>query len=560
MATDGCWVQFYDGKEEAGGTIRFDGPSQVADMNDYVMSTGEKAGDEPDSLVTGSRTWIQVFNDDGFEGKTAYFYPNQKIDSLDDYGVGGKIDSFKLYDAQPASFPPPSTNNWANEINGGPVSSLTINNIFRTALGAALCLIPKVGGALKTIVYGLWPDPRASKEQAWACFQNYISQVVGTVYRQIIASGLSAKLTGLYNLTENYINAAPEQRESAFGQLLGDLVAQEEFFISLTSPQTSLSFFLPYGSLMLLTLREEVLFYEEIYGVPPSPEKYDELVGKLQARIERYQQAVADARASLLTQRASMVTLLDDGSVTQDRWIPIDAYSGWRGTEEYGGGSKERAQYAANQRIEQVTNALAYSLDLNLAMTQLWTWTNPETAGPIHAPWLVYQDGPYGTYQSSTAFSAIADAQSRITGIVVKAGSLIDSIEVQIDGVSTGMHGGDGGGRFSMELSAGETIVSASGYASGLINQLGFTSSTGQNFMAGTRDGTNGTTGVFTSTAPDGSTNGSLVGIRGYAVAGSGSNSNVKVLTFCWYCELPTPTEPIENLEQVADLLRRQIG
>lgn len=557
MATDGCWVQFYDGKNESGGTIRFDGPMNVANMNDYIFSTGEQAGDEPDSLITGSRTWIQVYNDKDYEGKTAYFYPNQKIDSLDDYGVGGKIDSFKLYDVQPASFPPPSTTNWANELDGGPVSSLTINNLFRTALGAALCLVPKVGGALKTIVYGLWPDPRANKEQAWACFQNYISQVVGTVYRQIITSSLSAKLTGLYNLTELYIQADPEQITGAFTSLKGDLVIQESYFINLSSPQTSLSFFLPFGSLMLLTLREEILFYEQIYGVPPTPEKRAELTATLQAKIAQYQKAVADARSLLLAQRAAMITLLDDGSISQDRWIPIDAYSGWRGTEEYGGGSKDRAQYTANQRIEQVTNELAYSLDLNLAPTQLWSWTDPEVTTPIKAPWLVYQSGPFGTYQSSTAFSAMTDADSRITGLVVKAGTLIDSVEVKIDGSSTGTYGGSGGSRFDMELAADETIVSATGYASGLINELGFTSSKGQNFLAGSRDGTNGSTGVFTSQAPEGTENGRLVGIRGYAVNGSGSNANVKVLTFCWYCELPTPTQPISDPSGIPGLARR---
>jgi len=557
MATDGCWVQFYDGKNEGGGTIRFDGPLNVGDMNNYVFSTGEKAGDEPDSLITGSRTWIQLFTDKDFKGKTAYFYPNQKIDSLDDYGMGGKADSFKIFDSQPASFPPPSTTNWVSELDGGPMSSLTVNNLLRTSIGTALSLIPEVGTSLKTLVYGLWPDQQENKEQTWACLQNYISQVVGTVYRQIITSSLSAKLTGLYSLSELYVSAEPEQRRSAFSQLLGDLVAQQPYFIDLSSPQTSLSFFAPFGSLMLLTMREEVLFYEQIYGVPPSPEKRAELIGQLQAKIEQYQQAVSVARARLLAQRATMVTLLDDGSISQDRWIPIDSYSGWRGVEEFGGGSNSRAQYAANERIEQVTNALAYSLDLNLASTQLWTWTNPDVTTPMRAPWLVYQDGPYGKYQSSAAFSALADGQSRITGVIVRSGSLIDGVEVEIDGASTGYNGGDGGTRFAIELAAGETIVSANGFSSGLINELGFTSSAGQSFLAGTLGGTNGATGEFISQPPAGSENGRLQGLRGYAVSGTGSNCNVKVLTFCWYCELPTPTQPISDASEVLGLMQR---
>lgn len=44
MATDGCWVQFYDGEKMSGGTKRFDGPLEVSDLNDYIFSTGEKGG------------------------------------------------------------------------------------------------------------------------------------------------------------------------------------------------------------------------------------------------------------------------------------------------------------------------------------------------------------------------------------------------------------------------------------------------------------------------------------------------------------------------------------
>lgn len=545
MATDGCWVQFYDGENQTGGTLRFDGPINVTDMNDYVFSTGEKGGDEPDSLVLGSRAWIEVFKDDDYGGSSAYFYPNQKIDSLDDYGVGGKIDSFKLFDAQPDWFPPPSTVNWVTESNDGPVSSQDINNFFRTALGSALMLIPKVGGALKTLLYGLWPDPHNNKEQAWASFQNYISQVVGNIYQQIISTGLSDKLSGLYNLTKAYADAPQERRESTFAALLADLQVQEPFFIDLKSPKNTLSFFLPFGSLMLITLREQILFYEDIYGAPLQPDERARLVGELQAKIELYQTAVNDARNALLTQRAAMVTILDEGSITSDVWVPIDTYSGWRGVQEFGGGSRSRAQYAADQHKEYECNLLAINLDQNIAQTQLWAWTNPDNTTPIEAPWLIYLHGPFGHYQDATAFSEVADAGSAITRIVVKAGSLIDSLEVYINGVSTGVNGGTGGEPYALSVSGDQTFVAANGYSSGLINQLGFTSSTGESFLAGSLNGTNGSTGFFSSSAPVGSVDGKLVGLSGYAVSGSASTSNLKVLTFHWFCRLPLPAEPI---------------
>ena len=181
------------------------------------------------------------------------------------------------------------------------------------------------------------------------------------------------------------------------------------------------------------TMREQILFYQDIYGTPLDPKERQKLVDALQAKIDAYQSAVNTARSQLLSQRAAMVTILDESSITSDMWVPIDTYSGWRGTQEFGGGSKDRAQQAANEHAETETNALAYSLDQNIAQTQLWSWMNPDNTTPIQAPSLVYLDGPYGSYQSSTAFSAVAGAGSSITRVVVMAarpGRVIEEISI----------------------------------------------------------------------------------------------------------------------------------
>lgn len=541
MPTDGCWIQFYDGEAETGGTYRFDGPTDVNKLDNFTFSTGEKGGNEPDSLVMGSRAWVQVFNDNDYGGKTAYFYPNQKIDSLDVYGVGGKIDSFKLYDHQPPEFPPPSTTNWAIEVDDATVSALSINNIFRTSLGAALLLVPVVGKSLKALLDGLWPEPKLNKEQAWACFQNYISQVVGTVYQQIISTELREDLEGLYNLTVAYVNASPETRNNSFSALLSTLTFLEPRFLDLKSPKNTLSFFLPFGSLMLVTLREQILFYEEIYGAPLSPDERTSLIEALQEKIEIYQAAINDARNAILTQRKTMVSLLDGSTITSQTWYAIDSYSGWR---QYAN-SNSQAQYIADQHVESVINSLTWSLDQNIAQAQLWSWMNPDNLTPIQAPSVIYLDGPHGSYQESTEFSAVSIAGSEITKVTVMAGTLIDSVEVFIDGVSTGVNGGSGGGPSTIDLSPGETIVSASIYSGGLVNILGFTSSNGQSFLVGSFDGTNGIPEyIITAKSPEGTSDCRLVGLSGYVKSGSGPTSNVKVLTFHWYCTLPLPKKP----------------
>jgi hypothetical protein len=540
MSKDGCWVQFYDGKDETQGTLRFDGPKDVADLNDYQFSTGEKGGNEPDSMVTGSRAWIQVYKDTNYGGKTAYFYPNQKIDSLSDYDLGGKIDSFKLYDSQPAFFPQPTTVTWAIEDNEGVVSSSTVNNLLRTTLGSALMLVPEVGSAMKTMLYGLWPEQKVSQEQAWASLQNYMSQVIGTIYNQIAVASLNNKLQGLYNVTRDYVDAPAERRGSAFGGLLTDLRQMEPSFINVESPQTYLSFFIPFGSLMLLTLREQIIFYTDIYGAPAAPEERQKLIGELQDKILQYQTSINKARSDLLIKRPTMLKLIDESSVTTHMWTSIDTYSGWRGTTFIGTAAKTNAKYEADQRAESATNALAWHLDQNIAIAQLWSWTNPDNITPIRAPEVVYLDGPYGSYQNGTAFSTVAAAGSRITQIDVSAGVLIDAIEVSIDGVSTGRHGGTGGApSYSIHLEPAEFVTVANGQATGLINQLGFTVSNGATFQAGSD-----AHAPFSSKSPDGTTECLLVGLSGLSLNGTTTNSqscNVKVLTFHWHCRLPLP-------------------
>ncbi len=545
MSTDGCWVQFYDGEEERGGTLRFDGPIDVAILNNYILSTGEKAGNEPDSLVTGSRTWIQVFTKENYGGSTAYFYPNQKIDSLDKYGVGGKIDSFKLYDNQPVFFPQPSTVNWVVESSQGIVSSSTVNNVFRTTIGSALLLVPEVGSAMRSMLYGLWPIQEINQNQAWASFQNYISQVVGTIYNQIIVTSLSNKLQGLYNVTRAYVDAPPERRASAFGGLLTDLQQQEPSFINGDSPQACLSFFIPFGSLMLFTLREQIIFYSDIYGKPASSEERQKLIDILQATIIRYQGLINKARFDLVSKRPTMIEIVDKSSITESQWESIDTYSGWRGTRTYGTGARTDAQYEADQHAELVTNALAWQLDQNIAIAQLWSWTNPDNMMPVHAPQVVYLDGPYGKYKQGTSFSAVANASSRITQIVVMAGDEIDAVEVFIDDVSTGLNGGNGGKPSSIHLEPTEVITFAEIQT---YHQLGFTTSDGDSFMAGIPFGS--TPYLETSKSPDGTTDCQLIGLSGIGLngtSGDGHSCTIKVLTFHWLCTLPISTDTAES-------------
>jgi hypothetical protein len=145
----------------------------------------------------------------------------------------------------------------------------------------------------------------------------------------------------------------------------------------------------------------------------------------------------------------------------------------------------------------------------------------------------------------------IATNTQRITQVNMCTGSLVDSLELFLDGQSRGIYGRSGGVPQTLALEEGEAIISAQGYYSGLINQLGFTTNQGRSILGG------GTANLsFNSGAPQGTT-GYLVGVSGYSDNGTSSNDNLKVVTFHWKCTLPFDENVLNSLglSEVAGLL-----
>jgi hypothetical protein len=550
MSADGCWVQFWDNDNFKGGTKRLDGAIDVPKMDSYIQSTGEKLGDEPDSLKTGTRSWLIVYKDENYKGKSASFGPNSSISDLDAWeDMGGKISSFRLYQDRPASFNS-STSGVAIEQSDGIVSSQTVNNLLRSALASAIGRIPIIGGTLDVLISALWPDVN-NRDQAWAAFQNYIDQVVAGIFWQIRIDNLSSMLTALYDDAKDYVQAPPEQQKSTFLALYHTLNNDEPFFVKttqpagddVTQPLENLYFFVPFATLHLATLRERIEHYEVFYDVPPDQNTLDGMNNELHATILRYRDLLASSREAILTKRREMFEIrnedafgIGEGSTTR---VAIDTYSGWRGPQRTGGYAQRDAQYDADQQAEFVTNALAYKLDTFTAIGQLWACLDPVAPAPVKPPVLTFADGPYGSYQDSTAFNCNA-GDGRITRLSIWTGSLVDSIEVAANGSSSGCgrygHTGDGGQQ-TLDLATDEVIVSANGYETGLINALGFKTQTGRSIYGGADGGQDKLR--FTSAAPVDTIDGRLTGISGYSRNGSSSNDNIKVLTFHWRCALP---------------------
>lgn len=552
--SDGCWVQFWDHDDfqipstptnpnpPHNPTIRFEaknGPLLVNNLDDHKQSDGDKAGDEPDSLRTGSRSWLVVYKDKDFKGHNASFGPNSEIPDLDVYGMGGNISSFELFDSLPPGFVDSSrlASSTASEIDNSPVSAQTVNNIFRAVVAESISHIPVLGGALGVVISGLWPDVN-NRDQVWGSYQNYLNQAIAGVYWQMTYENLNDTLRSLHKTAKAFVDTSADDRKFKVDNFraLYDLVNDtESYFIDEQVPEKRYMFLAPFASLRLATLREMLENFEFYNFNGPTDLTQEQLQVELRASIDLYRRLMGEARERILHTRRQKIVNSEMG-VSNTNYI-VDYYSGYVAKNDESDREFRKEQYA-----DGVISRLALALDTHNAIGQLWEYFDPKVAGPAQPPTLSYATGPYGWYQNVEKFSQIAKG-GRITELALWTGTLVDALEVTIDGVAQGRVGGKGGGGLrTLKLAADERIVSARGYQTGLINALAFTSSKG-NVLEGGQDG-GVSTRRFEVQPLEGALNTRLIGLTGMAGVGSGGDDNLKAITFCWSCELPIDQVP----------------
>lgn len=529
--TDGCWVQFWDDDAFQGATLRFDGPKNVNDLDDYIQSDGDKEGDEPDSLKTGSRAWLIVYKDDDYGGKQASFGPNTEVSNLDDYGLGGNISSFKLYDYRPATFTESKVGGpYATEVADTTVNADTVNNLLRTAVSTSLGLIPYIGGTISSLVSGLWPDVN-NQDQLWASQQNYINQVVAGAYWQGIYNDLDDRLNSLYQAAKRFADTPESQKDAKvdnFTNLFDTVNNDAAYFVDPIYPESKLGFFLPYATLRLATLRENLQHYEYYHDEPLTEEYRLALTAEITGLITQYQGLLLMARDRVIARRLEMIVVQED---SRDVYVVVDLYSGWRGYPS----NRSKADYHLLQTKDWVHNVVALKLDLSSAVSQLWAWFDPAKAMPVTAPEIDYATGPHGEYQGATAFEHRAGGRT-LTRLSMWSGSLIDALQVSFDGVAQAKAGGSGGAQQNLDLNGSVVVQAVNGYQTGLVNALTFTTNDGRT-MSGGNGGTN-PNALFDNPPLPGASATWLTGISGEARSGSTSNDNVKAVTFHWRCRL----------------------
>ena len=90
----GCWVQFYDARNFKGDVGTLVGPASLESADKI---SGRHLKREIDSLVTGSKATLRVYEHSMFKDRSVAFGPNSREAGLvTKLGVGGHIESLQL--------------------------------------------------------------------------------------------------------------------------------------------------------------------------------------------------------------------------------------------------------------------------------------------------------------------------------------------------------------------------------------------------------------------------------------------------------------------------------
>jgi hypothetical protein len=90
----GCWVQFYSDRNFKGDVATLVGPASLESAD---KMSGKQLKSHIDSLVTGSKATLRVYEHSMFKDRSTVFGPNSREAGLiTKLGIGGDIQSLQL--------------------------------------------------------------------------------------------------------------------------------------------------------------------------------------------------------------------------------------------------------------------------------------------------------------------------------------------------------------------------------------------------------------------------------------------------------------------------------
>lgn len=501
-----CWVKLYNGSRFATIPTRLNGPGE---SSIYRTPYGAVR-----SLSTGPDTWIELYQEENFLGNQVRLGPNSLVVDMERAYRMTAIGSLNIFSVEPDNWSPtPPTEAGTSFFLA--IQTMNVNTIVEELVAGIVGLVPDVGAALAGILEAFWPDP-LDPMQVWDAFEDYMNTLIQGLIDQAKVDYLKSTLDGLYNLLKVY-NDTPygnSQKGQLFTNLLSQVLTDEPYFMDTDQPETTLTYQVSLGTILLLLLREQALFYEEIYNEPdPTPEKHQET---LQEKIKEFTELVAKAADGAIEWRLGQITVQDAGG---SGFLVDDAYTNYR-SGEYN--SYDAADEAKIKLQEQVGHDYWVQLEPVVHPAKLWKYLDPTVSGQPQLEVYQVESFLYGS-PTGTPFSDEPNGE-KITGAFLCTGTLVDGLQLYYGGEPGPMHGRQSGSNQKLyTFENDEVIVAAYGGAGQAVDQIFFRTSLGRDF------GNGGSGGSFwTAVAPQG-VGAALVKISGYQ-----EESGLQAIKFHW--------------------------
>jgi hypothetical protein len=168
---------------------------------------------------------------------------------------------------------------------------------------------PYVGGAISGVIGFFWPDSEHDPYAVWNEVKQYVLDLVRELISQEKLHDLEYKLEGIRKTLVDYQNTSlgVPAKGQWFTNVLSSLDIAEPSFFDKRAPEKTLPYFVSMGTIKLSTLREQYLFYKEIYLVA-DPDKNQHLK-LLQDKIKEYKDGSLVAKTTAMKWRLDFITI-----------------------------------------------------------------------------------------------------------------------------------------------------------------------------------------------------------------------------------------------------------
>jgi len=483
-----------------------------------------------------------------YSGKGYYFIRAIRSDKyFDIYGAdrnsGGKLVQHTLNGGDNQLFRPvliPGKSGMSGR------SFVEVNEDLRNGALAVISQVPEVGGGLKFVIGMFW-TANDKLADLWGQMKEYVELRINKRITEERVLRLESVLAGVLKEVKKINRSTETDRGTRILTEISSVQKEEKLLFD--GSLDMLPYLVAFGTLIISMHKTLLTNYAEFYGHPITPALIISTREELDSTIEEYTNALNDARTNAMNIRMAHIKDRVTRNITnrdEVGWESVveDTFDGWRqvwdfralvddGRETGYSDHAERADFAIEQRRNQVREQYAAMLDEFMLVGEEWKYFNPTNVRPTG----VKRNRTVGIYGGRAAGKNVLSVPGgAITRIVLHEDTgkekELCGLEVFYGDTSSGLAGKKGSER-EIDLTD-DYVTGVYGIALNKIKSLTFTSSKGKRASAGNPKYRAGNE-LFTADLADG------LDSRLVAVTGTSDDNNVLQLSFKWEFAIKDP-------------------